>query len=301
MLIDNNYYIILFYYYTKIKEPEKLQKEQLDYCKKLGLVGRIIIASEGINGTLSGLRQNIELYMLDLKKNKYFKKIEFKIIEYNRNVFPKLAVKIRKEIVSLKLKKDIFPDINKTSYLEPKQFFNFLKEKKNIFLLDVRNIYEYNLGHFKNAVNPNIENFRDLPKWIEKEILNFKNKKTLLYCTGGVRCEKISALLKEKGVKEVYQLKGGIINYSQDKQVQGELFQGQMYVFDQRIAVKVNNKENVVVGRDYFDQTPCERYINCSNPECNKQILCSKKNELEKLGSCSIQCRKNPKNRFFKN
>lgn len=133
MLIDNNYYIILFYYYTKIKEPEKLQKEQLDYCKKLGLVGRIIIASEGINGTLSGLRQNIELYMLDLKKNKYFKKIEFKIIEYNRNVFPKLAVKIRKEIVSLKLKKDIFPDINKTSYLEPKQFFNFLKEKKIFF------------------------------------------------------------------------------------------------------------------------------------------------------------------------
>ncbi|WCA22432.1 oxygen-dependent tRNA uridine(34) hydroxylase TrhO [Candidatus Phytoplasma oryzae] len=299
---EKKYYIILYYYYVKIEKPELLRNLQLDFCKQLNLVGRIIISSEGINGTLSGFKENINLYMENLKNNKYFKNIEFKIIDIHKNVFKKLSVKYRKEIVSLKLKKDIFPDYNnkKNFYLEPQQFYDYLIKNKNVFLLDVRNNYEYNLGHFENAINPNIQNFRDLPYWIDKEFHSFKDKNVLLYCTGGVRCEKISFLLKEKGVKDVFQLKGGIIKYSQDKKLQGKLFQGKIYVFDQRISMKANDKKNNIVGKDYFDQTPCERYINCANPQCNKQILCSKKNEYKNLGSCSIECINNPKNRYLK-
>ncbi|WBL31377.1 oxygen-dependent tRNA uridine(34) hydroxylase TrhO [Candidatus Phytoplasma sacchari] len=301
MLVDKNYYIILYYHYVRIKEPEYLRKEQFDECRKLNLMGRIIVSSEGINGTLSGLCKNIELYMINLKKNKYFKNINFKIVEHNENVFSKLSVKHRKEIVSLKLNKDIFPKNREEFYLNPQEFYDIISKNNNdTFLLDVRNNYEYDLGHFKNSINPNINHFRELPNWIEKEISNFKDKKVIIYCTGGVRCEKISTFLKEKGIWEVYQLKGGIINYSQDKKVNGKLFEGKMYVFDQRISMNVNFDEKKIIGKDYFDQKPCERYINCANPECNKQILCSEKNEYNYLGSCSDNCRNNKKNRYFK-
>ncbi|KXT29272.1 rhodanese-like domain protein [Candidatus Phytoplasma oryzae] len=300
MFKKNDYFIISYYYYVIIKDSEELRKKQLVYCKKLNLMGRIIISPEGINGTLSGLKNNILSYMENLKNIEEFKNIDFKIIEYNKNVFPKISVKHRNEIVSLKLKKDFFPGNKGEYFLEPYQFYQLLINPKNVFLLDVRNDYEYNLGHFQNAINPNIKNFRDLPYWIEKNFFSFKNKKVCLYCTGGVRCEKISLLLKEKGVNEVYQLKGGIIRYSQDTKTQGKFFQGKMYVFDQRISMKVNLKEKIIVGKDYFDNKPCERYINCANPECNKQILCSKHNEVKYLSSCSDKCRNNTKNRYFK-
>jgi UPF0176 protein len=292
---EKEYCIILFYNYISIKNPEELKKSHFYECKKLNLLGRIIVSSEGINGTLSGLSKNIDKYIEILKKNKYFKNIDIKKTKYKKNVFKKLSVKLRKEIVSLKLKENIFPNNKKKYYLEPKKFYKYL-QKENVFILDVRNDYEYNLGHFKNAINPNIKNFRDLPNWIEKKISIFKNKKILIYCTGGVRCEKISSFLKQKGINEVYQLKGGIIKYSQDKDIQGDLFYGKMYVFDQRISMKVNYKEDIIVGKDYFDKTPCERYINCNNPKCNKQILCSEQNEKKYLGSCSLICSLNNPN-----
>ncbi|WP_284928391.1 oxygen-dependent tRNA uridine(34) hydroxylase TrhO [Candidatus Phytoplasma sp. AldY-WA1] len=293
-----NYLIILFYNYTHIEDPEKFKEEHWNYCQKLGLLGRIIISSEGINGTLSGFKEDIETYMAYLKKIKGFENIDFKIDAHHKHVFPRLSIKVRKEIVALKLDKDLVPESNPDNYLEPKKFFQTLKEK-DVVVLDVRNDYEYDLGHFRNSINPKISNFRDFPEWVEKNLSFLKNKKVLTYCTGGVRCEKASILLRSKGLNEVYQLKGGIIKYSQEPEVQGQLFDGQVYVFDQRIAVKVNKKENIIVGRDFFDQKPCERYINCGNPSCNKQILCSEENEMNYLGSCSLECSLNKNNRYL--
>ncbi|MEZ0180534.1 oxygen-dependent tRNA uridine(34) hydroxylase TrhO ['Camptotheca acuminata' phytoplasma] len=294
---EQNYLVILYYNYIPIQDPESFQKEHLKFCQKLGLLGRIIISHEGINGTLSGLKEDVEKYIFYLRNIKGFEKTEFKIDSYHENVFPKLSVKLKDEIVSLKLEQDLFPDGSKSSYLEPKEFLQSFK-KDNVVVLDVRNEYEYQLGHFKNAINPNIENFRDLPEWLENNLSLFKDKQILTYCTGGVRCEKVSLFLRSKGVEDVYQLKGGIIKYSQDKDTQGKDFQGKVYVFDKRISVPVNKKEHVIVGRDYFDQTPCERYINCANPECNKQILCSEENEIKYSGSCSQECLNNKRNLY---
>lgn len=291
------YSIILYYKYNNIKDPEYFKENHLKYCQKLELLGRIIISKEGINGTLSGLKTNIDKYMKYLKSIEGFEDIDFKIDFYHKHVFTKLSIKIRKEIVALKLEQDIFPQNDPNSYLEPKNFFNLLKNK-DVVLLDVRNDYEYDLGHFRNSINPKINNFRDFPKWLEENKSLLKNKKILTYCTGGVRCEKASCLLKSKGFNEVYQLKGGIIKYSQAPETQGQLFDGQVYVFDQRIMTKVNKKEHVIVGRDFFDQTPCERYINCGNPNCNKQILCNEENEIKYLGSCSEECSKYKQNRY---
>lgn len=294
------YSIILYYIYTPLKNLEQLKKDHFEYCNKLGLLGRIIISEEGINGTLSGFKKNIEKYMEYLKSIEGFEQIDFKLDPHHENVFPRLSIKIKKEIVGLKLDKDVRVENNLKKYLEPKEFFKFLqKEDENVVILDVRNNYEYDLGHFQKAINPNIDNFRDLPQWIDKNLSLFKNKTILTYCTGGVRCEKASLLLESKGIKKVYQLKGGILKYNQDSEAQGQLFQGKVYVFDKRISRSVNKKENIITGRDFFDQTPCERYINCANPSCNKQILCSEKNEIKYLGSCSQECAKNPSNRYI--
>jgi UPF0176 protein len=236
--------------------------------------------------------------MKHLIEDPLFSETEFKIERSEKHVFPTLSVKYKKEIVALKLKNDISLEKKINNYLKPKEFYDLL-QKKDVVILDVRNDYEYNIGHFKNAINPNIRNFRDLPEWAENNISLLKDKKVLTYCTGGVRCEKITAFLNQKGVKEVYQLKGGIIKYGQDEEIKGKLFDGQAYVFDERITTKVNQHEHVIVGKDYFDKKPCERYINCANPSCNLQILCSEENEHKYLGSCSKECRKNIKNRYI--
>ncbi|MFR0367782.1 rhodanese-related sulfurtransferase [Candidatus Phytoplasma palmae] len=295
MLKNETYLIILYYKYFFIDELDQFKNEQFDYCDKLGLLGRIIISKEGMNGTLSGPEKNINKYIEYMKKSDFGHDIDFKISYFHKHVFSKLSVKVRDEIVSLKLNKDIFPYKNKKYYLKPQEFYNNLK-KNDVFVLDVRNNYEYNLGHFRNAINPDIENFRFLPKWIEENLDLMKNKKVVTYCTGGVRCEKIAYFLKEKGINEVYQLEGGIIKYSQDKKLKGKLFDGKMYVFDERISTEVNEKQHTIVGKDFFDQTPCERYINCANPHCNKQILCSEENEEYFLGSCSKECRDHEQN-----
>ncbi len=291
------YLVILFYNYSHIEDPEAFQKSHLKFCQNLGLLGRIIVSHEGINGTLSGLEKDINAYMEYLVQDPRFSETEFKIESSDKHVFPRLSVKHKEEIVALKLKDDISLEEKANNYLKPKEFYQLLQEK-DVLVLDVRNDYEYNIGHFKNAINPNVRNFRDLPEWAEQNISLLKDKKVLTYCTGGVRCEKMSAFLKQKGVEEVYQLEGGIVKYGQDEEVQGKLFDGQVYVFDERIVTKVNQHEHVIVGKDYFDQKPCERYINCANPSCNVQILCSEENEHKYLGSCSKECRKHPKNRY---
>src|SRR5690606_34801486 len=145
-----------------------------------------------------------------------------------------------------------------------------------------------------------IETFRELPAWVRANKEKLEGKKILTYCTGGIRCEKFSGWLVKEGFEDVGQLHGGIVTYGKDPEVQGELWDGQCYVFDERIAVPVNRKEHVIVGRDYFDGTPCERYINCANTECNKQILASEENEHKYMRRCSDECRVHPRNLYIK-
>ena len=171
-------------------------------------------------------------------------------------------------------------------------------QDKDTVVLDARNDYEFDLGHFRGAIKPNITNFRELPQWVRDNKDMFEGKKVLTYCTGGIRCEKFSGWLVREGFEGVGQLHGGIATYGKDPEVRGELWDGQMYVFDERISVPINQKEHVVVGRDYFTGEPCERYVNCANPECNKKILASEESEHKYLRSCSHECRVHPRNRY---
>jgi UPF0176 protein len=223
--------------------------------------------------------------------------ISFKIDSEDQHAFSRISVKVKSEIVNLGLDEDINPHEITGTYLEPKEYFNKL-QNPNVIIVDARNDYEYDLGHFKNAINPHIKNFRDIPTWFKKNKQLFEGKTVLTYCTGGVRCEKWSGFLKREGIEDVYQLKGGIVTYGKDPEVQGQLWEGQCYVFDSRIGVPVNRINPTVVGKDYFTGEPCERYINCANPECNKKLLCSEANEVNYYGSCCDACRNHPMNRY---
>ncbi|MDO9628273.1 MAG: rhodanese-related sulfurtransferase [Acholeplasmataceae bacterium] len=293
----NDYRVLLYYHYNLIEDPDTVRIEHLKFCKEIGLLGRVFISREGINGTVSGTVEQTNLYMKMLEENKHFKGIQFKIDEVSEHVFKKMHVRVKNELVNFSLEDDINPKEITGKYLEPIDFYQGLLDP-NTIVIDARNDYEYDIGHFRGAIKPEIQTFRELPNWIREHKELFKGKKIMTYCTGGVRCEKFSGWLKREGFEDVGQLHGGIVTYGKDPIAQGEFWDGNCYVFDKRLSVPINRVEHVIVGRDYFTGEPCERYINCANPECNKQIIASEENERINLGACSDTCRSHPRNRY---
>ncbi|MDT2771463.1 rhodanese-related sulfurtransferase [Enterococcus pseudoavium] len=294
-----DYRVLLYYNYTKIEDPETFAQEHRAFCRDLGIKGRILVALEGINGTLSGTKAATERYMEMMLADERFKDTYFKIDESAGHAFKKLFVRPRTELVALHLAEDIDPHQLTGNYLEPQAFREALLDDETI-VIDARNDYEYDLGHFRGAIRPAIRNFRELPEWIRENKEQFMDKKIVTYCTGGIRCEKFSGWLLREGFEDVAQLHGGIAAYGKDEATRGELWDGKMYVFDERISVEINQVDKQIVGKEWFDGTPCERYINCSNPECNRQILVSEENEQKYLGACSIHCAKHANNRYVK-
>lgn len=292
-----DYEILLYYYFTHIEDPESVRDEHLQFVDTLGVKGRIIISKEGINGTISGTKAQTKVYQRYIKETLGYHDIHFKIDEADGHVFPRMSVKVKNELCRLSLDHDLHPNDITGTYLEPKDYYEKLKDP-NTVILDARNDYEYDLGHFKNAIKPDIKHFRDLPEWFQKNKEKFEGKTVLTYCTGGVRCEKFSGYMKREGIEDVYQLKGGIVTYGKDPEVQGKLWEGKCYVFDGRIGVPVNRVDPVIVGKDYFTGEPCERYINCANPRCNKKMICSEESEKKYHGSCCEACRNHEMNRY---
>ncbi|CAM2981002.1 rhodanese-related sulfurtransferase [Salinicoccus roseus] len=291
------YQVLLYYYYTDIEDPEGFSSEHLELCKSMNLKGRILVANEGINGTVSGTVEDTEKYMEYMKNHPLFDGIVFKIDPSEGHTFKKMHVRPRPELVNLSLEDDINPREMTGEYLEPKDFYAQMQDE-NTIVLDARNTYEYDVGHFRGAIRPDVETFRELPEWVRENRDMLEGKRILTYCTGGIRCEKFSGWLKREGFEDVGQLHGGIATYGKDPEVKGQNWDGMMYVFDERLTVPVNQVEHNVVGRDHFNGTPCERYINCANPECNDQILASEENEAKHLGGCSLECTKHPRNRY---
>lgn len=281
--------VILYYYYLEIKDVDKFLKQHLNFFEGLDIKGRIIISEEGINGTLSGLEEDVDNYMNFVKEDLGLEKINFKIDDCDSHVFPKLSIKIKPELCNLSLNENIDPTQLTGKHLNPKLFYDMMLDPSTV-IIDARNDYEFNLGHFKGAINPKINHFRDLPKWFDENIDKFKNKNVLTYCTGGVRCEKFSGYMIKKGIKNVFQLDGGIVSYRDDPKTRGKLWKGKCYVFDQRISIPINKINPEVVGKDYISGEPCERYINCSNPKCNKHILLTIENDKRLKGTCSQVC-----------
>lgn len=296
--MSKDFRVLLYYKYQAIESPETFQKEHLDFCKSIGLRGRVLVGSEGINGTVSGTVEQTEQYKEFLHSLPGFEDVWFKVDEVDDYAHSKMHVRVREEIVSLNLEDDVNPHEVTGEYLKPTQFKEALLDEDTI-VLDTRNDYEYDLGHFKGAIRPDIRNFRDLPDWVKENKEKFMDKKVVVYCTGGVRCEKFSGwMLREGLAEEVGQLEGGIDTYGKDPETLGDLWEGSMYVFDERISVPINQVKPTVIAKDHFDGQTCDRYVNCANPDCNKQVFMSEENEAKYLRGCTVECRKHPRNRY---
>ncbi|RPE04810.1 oxygen-dependent tRNA uridine(34) hydroxylase TrhO [Paenibacillus polymyxa] len=288
-MCEHAYRILLFYKYVNIEDPATFTVEHLAYCKELGVKGRILIAEEGINGTLSGTVEQTEQYIRDLRANPKFHDIVIKIDESDGHAFKKIFVRHRQELVTLRHEDELDPNVISGKRLSPKEFYEQLQDE-DVVVLDGRNDYEYDIGHFRGAIRPEVESFREFPQWIRDNMTQFKDKKILTYCTGGIRCEKLSGLLIKEGFDDVGQLDGGIVTYSKDPEVQGRLFDGKCYVFDERISVRINHTdEDVIVGQCYHCETPNDHYSNC--PVCNLQHIVCPDCEEQHQHYCSDECR----------
>ena len=269
--------ILLFYKYIKIEDPEGFADKQRNLCVENDILGRIIVSHEGINGTVSGKREGTEVYRNQTLKDLGNGEMEFKTDLVEDHAFKKLSVKVRPEIVSLHLKseEDINPNTSTGERLTPEEFLNEI-ENNDVIVFDGRNKYESDLGKFKGAVCPPVGNFREFPEWIRENFSDSKDKRILTYCTGGIRCEKLSGFLIKEGFKSVAQLDGGIINYGKNPKTKGKHFEGECYVFDQRIGVDVNSSNPSIVSVCTHCNEPSSRYRNCAWKPCNDQVfICS--------------------------
>lgn len=267
--------VLLYYRYVHIPDAAEYTERHRALCESLGLRGRILIGEEGINGTVSGETSSTEAYMAALRADPLTSDIVFKIDPAEGHVFPKLAVKLRPEIVTLGLpgEVDIDPNVLTGERLSPKEFLEAMKDPDAV-VIDGRNLYEAELGRFKGAICPPIDNFRDFPGWLREHADELRGKKLLTYCTGGIRCEKLSGYLRKEGFDQVYQLDGGIVTYGKDPEVRGRDFEGLCYVFDERVGVEVNHTETrKVISHCRFCGTEQPHYGNCRLPECNEQIF----------------------------
>jgi UPF0176 protein len=291
------YTTLLYYCYSTIADAEQFAAGHLKFCKSLGLVGRIIVAGEGLNGTVSGTAGACQIYMDALHADERFAAIDFKIDEVDAPSFVKMHVRYKSEIVHSGLRDPhiINPQKQTGKYLEPAEFME-MKDRDDVVVLDVRSNYEHSLGKFKNAITLDIENFRDFPAMID-ELSQYRDKKILTYCTGGIKCEKASALLLHEGFTDVYQLHGGIIKYG--KEAGGKDFEGKCYVFDNRLSVDVNSVNPVVIAKCLNCGTTTDKMINCANPECNEHFTQCEECGRQMDGCCSDACMEHPRKRNY--
>jgi UPF0176 protein len=289
------YRVLLYYCFTPIEDPAALRNEQHALCIELGLRGRIIVAPEGLNGTVSGTIADCQAYMERVSQDPRFKGIDFKVEGVQAHTFRKINVRIKEEIVHAGLP-HLKPYQRTGKHLTPAEFKALMQNDPDVVVVDMRSNYEHNLGKFKNAITFEMENFRELPEHLA-EIAHLKDKKILTYCTGGIKCEKATALLLEAGFRDVYQLQGGIIKYGAE--VGGEDFEGKCYVFDNRIAVDVNQVNPTILTQCYVCGTKSDNMVNCANPTCNRHtVICQ--TCLDNLdGGCSIECKMHPKKRPY--
>jgi len=279
--------VTLYYNFKDILHPETFCFTHKKKCQDLNLVGRVYIAGEGINGTLSGKKQDIIAYQEYLRSIPTFEDTEFKDDVYETIPFVKLIVKTRDEIVSLKSSLELKPQNEHCPHLSPQQWREALESNEEYTLLDVRNRYESKIGHFEGAICPDVENFFDFPQWLEQAKLD-KDRKVLMYCTGGIRCEKFSLFMQKEGFKDIAQLKGGIINYS--KRIGDAHYKGKCFVFDDRLSVSIERNQKEPISKCEITGIPCDHYMNCANYECNKLFICSEEGANKMEGCCSEAC-----------
>lgn len=269
--------ILLYYKFVPLEDTEAIRLWQHTLCRNLNLKGRIIIASHGINGTVGGDVEDLKAYVKQTKNHPAFKGMVFKWSDGSRDDFPRLSVKVRSEIVTFGVPDKIQVDergiVGGGTHLKPEQIHDLLAERgDDVVFFDGRNAYEAAVGKFKDAVVPEVRHTRDFPEELKKDkYQKLKDKPVVTYCTGGIRCEVLSMLMKEEGFKEVYQIDGGIVKYGETFGDDG-LWEGSLYVFDDRLTTAFSQKA-VDIGSCSHCGEFTSNYENCADKACNDLIL----------------------------
>ncbi len=280
-----------FYKYARISNPQEFRDQLFIKWDSLDVLGRIYVATEGINAQLSLPADNFENFKTHLDSIDFLENVRLNIaVEQDNMSFLKLKVKVRDKIVADGLNDETFDVTNKGIHVNA-EMFNDLIEDENTVLVDMRNHYESEIGHFKNAVTPDVDTFRESLDIIEDDLKAHKeDKKLVMYCTGGIRCEKASAYFKHKGFKNVYQLDGGIIEYTRqvnEKALENK-FIGKNFVFDERRAEKISDD---VIAQCHQCGKPCDTHVNCANDACHLLFIQCEDCKAEMDNCCSSTCK----------
>jgi len=227
--------IAALYKFVSLPDYQDLRDTLLQFCLSHGIKGTLLLAKEGLNGTVAGDRRGIDELLVYLNRDHRFRGLELKESYEKAQPFYRMKVKLKKEIVTMGVE-NIDPNAVVGTYVEPKDW-NTLISDPNVTVIDTRNYYEYEIGSFEHALNPNTESFRELPNYISQNLSPHKNKKVAMFCTGGIRCEKSTAYMKQQGFDEVYHLKGGILKYLEEVPQEESLWKGECFVFDNRVTV----------------------------------------------------------------
>lgn len=281
--------ILLYYKFTPLADPEAIKLWQKTLTDSLNLKGRILVNRHGINGTVGGEMNDLKQYIKETKKIAGFKDIVFKWSDGSRDDFPRMSVKHRRELVGFQNSEEEF-DVNMDgvigggTHLKPKQVHELVEQfGDDVVFFDGRNEHEAKIGKFKNAIVPNTNTSRDFIAELESDKYDdIKDKKIITYCTGGIRCEVISAMMKKRGFKDVYQIDGGIVKYGEAYGDDG-LWEGSLRVFDNRMTVDFSDHAKTI-GECTHCNGPTSNFENCAHTECNDLVLicetCTRNPEL---------------------
>lgn len=276
------YVVIAYYYFGELSDPHKEVREHKIFFKDRDITSRIYISEKGINGQMSAARADALAYIEWMQARPEFKDIHFKLSPHHEQVFPKQTVKYRKQLVAYTRDVDL---TNRGEYVEPKRWKEMLEDKDSKVLIDVRNDYEWKVGHFEGAELPDCETFREFEVYADELKSKVDPQKTpvMMYCTGGIRCELYSSILKERGFDQVFQLQGGVINYGMEQG--NKHWKGKLFVFDDRLVTPISDDEAPAIANCHLCGKAADTYYNCANMDCN-ELFISCLDCLKKLNGC---------------
>jgi UPF0176 protein len=281
---------ISFYNYHLLSDPKSFRDELYTLLESISVLGRIYVSSEGINAQISVPSEHLEIFKNLLYSIPFLNGIRLNTaVEDNGKSFFKLKILVRNKIVADGLNDTTFDVTNKGQHVNAKEF-NQLAETPDTIIVDMRNHYESEVGHFKNAICPDVDTFREELKVVEDLLANRKDKNLLMYCTGGIRCEKASAWFKHRGFKNVFQLDGGIIEYAKEVKAQGleNKFVGKNFVFDERLGERISAE---VISHCHQCGKPCDDHTNCKNDGCHLLFIQCKECAQQYNNCCSDACK----------
>lgn len=294
---DSSHWILAFYHFYPIENPNQEVKTHKTFFNDRDVTCRIYISEEGINGQMSATKEDAKAYIEWMHERPEFKDVTFKIHPYHEQVFPRVTVKYRKQLVAIDARVDLS---QRGEHVSPEQWKTMLESEADKILIDVRNDYEWKVGRFTGAELPPCETFREFTEYADslKDKADPQKTPVMMYCTGGIRCELYSAILKDKGFEKIYQLDGGVIGYGLEQGNQH--WDGKLFVFDDRMAIPISDQgESKVIGTCHLCQAPNETYYNCANIDCNNLFLCCPECLKKHQGCCCTDCMSSTRMRPF--